>query len=122
MGPLPEGNYWIEVDEKRNWWTSKFSHIVERKAWGDYSWSLHPESSTETFGRGGFFIHGGDNWGSNGCIDIKSGDQKLKTFLDGLCDCHIPVKVTYSVQLNKLSEKEVTWVNHPIPPRLPTLH
>ena len=119
VGPTPEGNYWIEVNEQRNYRTSKYSHIVLRKGWGDYSWSLHPEASTQTYGRSGFFIHGGENWGSAGCIDIKSGDRQLKTFLDGLCDCYVPVKVKYSVKSNKLSEKETTWINVPSPQGYP---
>ena len=64
---------------------------------------------TGAYGRGGFFIHGGFNWGSAGCIDIKEGDAKLNEFLSGLCDCYVPVKVNYVVKQNKLSEREVTW-------------
>ena len=108
-GPTPEGAYWIEVNERRSARTSKYSHILLRKGWGDFSWSLHPDGSTQTYGRGGFFIHGGFNWGSAGCIDIKEGDAKLKDFLSGLCDCYVPVKVNYVVKQNKLSEREVTW-------------
>ena len=108
-GPTPEGTYWIEVNEKRSARTSTYSHVIKRKGWGDFSWSLHPDESTQTFGRGGFFIHGGFNWGSAGCIDIKEGDAKLNEFLSGLCDCYIPVKVNYAVKQNKLSEREITW-------------
>ena len=115
-GPTPEGSYWIEVDERRSSRTSKYSHILLRKGWGDYSWSLHPEGSTQTYGRGGFFIHGGFNWGSAGCIDIKEGDVRLNEFLSGQCDCYIPVKVNYVVKQNKLSEKEVTWHYTMAPP------
>ena len=108
-GPTPEGAYWIEVNERRSAKTSKYSHILLRRGWGDFSWSLHAEESTQTYGRGGFFIHGGLNWGSAGCIDIKEGDVKLNEFLFGLCDCYVPVKVNYVVKQNKLSEKEITW-------------
>lgn len=109
VGPTPEGSYWIEVDERRSAKTSKFSHIILHKGWGNYSWSLHHEASTQTYGRSGFFIHGGSNWGSAGCIDIKGGDIKLNEFLSGQCNCYVPVTVKYAIKQNKLLEKEVTW-------------
>jgi hypothetical protein len=37
---------------------------------GHYRVSLHPAEGTDTFGRGGFFLHGGKNWGSAGCFDV----------------------------------------------------
>ncbi len=108
-GPLPVGAYWIDVDEKRSAGTSKYSHIILYKAWGSYSWSLHPEAGTQTHGRSGFFIHGGLNWGSAGCIDIKSGDVKFNDFLKGLCKCYIPIIVKYELQQDKKTEREITW-------------
>ncbi|WP_162629258.1 DUF2778 domain-containing protein [Moritella yayanosii] len=41
--------------------------------WGDWRIRLYPEKNTKTFGRDGFFIHGGDINGSAGCIDIGGG-------------------------------------------------
>lgn len=37
---------------------------------GEYRIFLKPESGTNTYGRDGFFIHGGEFFGSNGCIDL----------------------------------------------------
>ncbi|WP_199608723.1 tlde1 domain-containing protein [Flocculibacter collagenilyticus] len=41
--------------------------------WGDWRVKLTPRSSTKTFGRSGFFLHGGKIKGSAGCIDIGGG-------------------------------------------------
>ena len=38
-----------------------------------YNWLYNITSLTDTFGRGGFSIHGGDVPGSAGCIDLTSG-------------------------------------------------
>ena len=103
------GNIVGYADEKRSAGTSKYSHIILYKAWGSYSWSLHPEAGTQTHGRSGFFIHGGLNWGSAGCIDIKSGDVKFNDFLKGLCKCYIPIIVKYELQQDKKTEREITW-------------
>ncbi len=45
--------------------------------WGDYGVPLKSKPGTETFGRDGFFIHGGDEPGSAGCIDLGSDDKRL---------------------------------------------
>jgi hypothetical protein len=41
-------------------------------AWGHHRVWLHPKDGTTTFGRGGFSIHGGDDPGSAGCIDLTT--------------------------------------------------
>ena len=104
VGPTPEGTYYILVNEKRTKWNSVRTHILRHAGWGDYGWSLHPEPNTETYGRSGFFIHGGSEWGSAGCIDLTNGDEKLSRFLEGLCNCYIPVVVKYVVDRNTISE------------------
>ena len=43
--------------------------VCVQGAWGNYRITIHPFTTTETYGRGGFFIHGGDQLGSAGCID-----------------------------------------------------
>ncbi len=112
IGPIPEGQYWLAVNEKRCKSTSKYSHIIKKSAWGDYSWSLHIDNDTETYQRDGFFIHGGNSWGSAGCIDIKNGDKDLNVFLSGLCDCFIPVNVHYSIDQNiSIDENIIKYIN-----------
>lgn len=101
VGPIPEGAYYIENCEERCARTSPYSHIIKWSAWGDYSWSLHAEPETQTYGRSGFFIHGGNRWGSAGCIDLESGDSKLHDLFKGIGNsecCFIPVTVKYDVQ------------------------
>ncbi len=72
VGPIPNGVYWIRPDELddnliNTWLSDDFA-----AAWGRYRISIHPFTTTETFGRGGFFIHGGATRGSAGCIDLTS--------------------------------------------------
>ena len=50
---------------------------------------------------GGFFIHGGGEFGSAGCIDVARKDKALQEFTAGLnksngCCCYINVDVRYS--------------------------
>lgn len=71
-GPIPEGIYWIRPDElDDNWINSQLSSQFAA-AWGRYRITIHPFTTTETFGRGGFFIHGGTTPGSAGCIDLTN--------------------------------------------------
>jgi len=97
IGPIPEGIYWIRPDEL---WENAWYRVGPYSAWGEYRISIHPFTTTETFGRGGFFIHGGDTPGSAGCIDlvkkIKDFIADLKKELDGKSKCQIHVKVDYS--------------------------
>ena len=70
-------------------------------SWGSYSWPLHPDPGTQTYGRSKFNIHGGTSWGSAGCIDLKGNDSALAGFLtevltENCCCCYIPVKVAYA--------------------------
>ncbi|MBQ6340467.1 MAG: DUF2778 domain-containing protein, partial [Kiritimatiellae bacterium] len=110
VGPTPEGTYYILVNEKRTKWNSVRTHVLRHAGWGDFGWSLHPEPNTVTYGRSGFFIHGGSEWGSAGCIDLTSGDEKLATFLNGLCNCYIPVVVKYVVEKNMIFDAYTHWI------------
>ncbi|GKT22136.1 tlde1 domain-containing protein [Acidovorax sp. SUPP3334] len=98
-GPIPEGDYWIQPSEMwaNNW--LKNLYRSPRVAWGNFRLTIHPYPGTETHGRGGFFIHGGANPGSAGCIDltvhIDRFVEKLKSELGGLPECYIPLTVRY---------------------------
>jgi hypothetical protein len=104
-GPIPEGQYWIRPDQMA-------SGLVGVEAWGNFRITIHRVPETATFGRGGFFIHGGKTFGSAGCIDLAGGmDQfaaKLNELLwgaevpdpvagltKGFPNCYIPVSVKY---------------------------
>lgn len=98
-GPIPEGIYWIRPDEIDDNWlncqlSSKFCD-----AWGRYRITIHPFTTTITYTRGGFFIHGGAVAGSAGCIDLTS---RIDSFvadlfgeLKGYPKCQIHVEVRY---------------------------
>ena len=65
-GPIPSGDYWILPKQVAQ---PKFSS----DSWGRYRITIHQRPTTEAYGRGGFFIHGGATFGSAGCIDLAKG-------------------------------------------------
>jgi hypothetical protein len=85
-GPIPEGNYYLDKSEISevsylSYLKRMLSPIASGKLaladWGHVRAPLHPFSSTNTYGRSGFFLHGGMFSGSAGCIDIGSMDIVL---------------------------------------------
>lgn len=94
-GPIPEGKYWLNPSEL---WENAWYKRAPLAAWGKYRITIHPRLMTKTYGRGGFFIHGGLRPGSIGCIDLTS---KMNEFAHtlvreaGLRECHIPLIVDY---------------------------
>ncbi len=67
-GPIPEGTYYVDPNEigRRVWlevWPGP-DFTDDRDAWGDFRVPLHPHPlyDTDTFGRRGFFVHGGIRW------------------------------------------------------------
>jgi hypothetical protein len=96
IGPIPEGTYWINPSEL---WENAWYKVGSTSAWGNYRITIHPFTTTETYGRGGFFIHGGDTPGSIGCIDLATRmDQFVRDLLGVLSGkrfCQIHVKVKY---------------------------
>jgi len=96
-GPIPAGRYWITPSEI--WEAGLIGWLLGRTSgWGNFRISIHPYPTTDTFGRGGFFIHGGDEPGSAGCIDLT---DKMDKFIQDLragvreSSCHIPLTVEY---------------------------
>jgi len=98
-GPIPEGQYWVDPCQVRTWRTSLGAHVVRRSAWGSASVAVHPFDATHTFGRYGFFIHGGSTPGSRGCIDLTSHMDGFVKWMEGgkLCKqrCKVKLTVTY---------------------------
>lgn len=96
-GPIPEGEYWLRPSElQENAW---YRLRNARTAWGNFWIPIHPYPSTNTYKRGGFFIHGGQTPGSAGCIDLSVHMDRfvgaLKAELTGQSECHIPLSVRY---------------------------
>ena len=95
-GPIPSGEYWITLSEL---WKNAWYRPGSDNAWGDYRVAIHPYPTTKTYGRGGFFIHGGAIPGSAGCIDLTKNMNRfikhLRTLMPGKKDCYIPLTVEY---------------------------
>ena len=97
QGPIPEGEYWVQPSEiqENAWYRFKNSQV----AWGDFWLTIHPYPKTETYGRGGFFLHGGTVPGSIGCIDlsIRVGKfvESMNARLGKSKNCYIPLSVKY---------------------------
>jgi len=86
-GPIPEGEWWFNSSE-----------IIWMgfDPWGPYAIPLHPESSTNTYGRSGFYIHGGPWRKTQGCIRLHNNDlETLVNILRRIPKRIIPLKVFY---------------------------
>jgi RHS repeat-associated protein len=72
-GPIPRGLYVLDPSEITE--SNIFRELLGD--WGNYRAPLHPSLDTDTYGRDGFFIHGGRLPGSAGCIDVGYYDNYL---------------------------------------------
>ncbi len=72
-GAIPMGTYTIFSSEISNPGVLGFIARSITGDWGSWRVPLHPNAGTNTYGRSGFFIHGGSNQGSAGCIDVGGG-------------------------------------------------
>lgn len=104
FGPIPEGTYWINPAEFHDMRFKRGS----MSAWGKYRITIHPFTTTDTFSRGGFFIHGGTVPGSAGCVDLVNSigtfyddmQTALKGLPDNNCQIHLVVKYNNSTEAN----------------------
>jgi hypothetical protein len=62
--------------------------------WGAVRAPLTAEDGTNTFGRGGFFLHGGKYPGSQGCIDVTSYDLMLFSYIQAYSDSDETVQLS----------------------------
>ena len=100
-GTIPEGTY-VARQEKLQYITSYglVVGLLNKGTWPGslYSWgssriALEASKETNTFDRGGFYVHGGWEPGSNGCIDLTSQmDDFTKWFENNGHDLIINVK------------------------------
>ncbi len=101
-GPIPEGTYYANQDERQNIdIINALAGIIYKGNWKGSlpSWGLrrvwlNPDENTNTYGRDGFSIHGGLTKGSAGCIDIPWQTDELRDYLDA-CQFSVPVHVKY---------------------------
>jgi RHS repeat-associated protein len=73
FGPTPPGNYTLNPSEISE--GGLLRNLLGD--WGNYRAPLHPNPGTNTFGRDGFFLHGGKAPGSAGCMDVGRSDTAL---------------------------------------------
>lgn len=87
-GPLPEGAYDLRRSQVQNYDDSSAMDRVKglfgggKWPGGTRSWDKHriwldPEKDTQTYGRSGFSVHGGSEFGSAGCIDLAGGIESF---------------------------------------------
>ena len=114
-GGIPWGLYHIEAKEERSAKTSPWSHGVRTSPWGDYSWTLHPDKDTDVRKRTGFFIHGGEEFNTRGCIDLQRGDAKFQKYFVSTGLSSIYVYVKYDKERVKIQEKRET-IDYPLYP------
>ncbi len=107
IGGLPVGLYYILSEEERSAFTSPFSHVVKSAGWGDYSWSLHPVDGYDMRGRGSFFVHGGREYGSAGCIDLQKNDGVFRKYFLSTKLSSLYVYVSYSEENVEIAEKKI---------------
>jgi len=94
-GPIPKGKYLIYPEEFsggpgiKTWIRDAFGN------WGTWRIPIHPVPGTETFGRGGFFFHGGVHAGSAGCVNLHKCDVAFHDLLANHAG-PIPVEINYS--------------------------
>ena len=107
-GPLPEGIYYANQDQRQNITplqallgiTSLVSPFDFGKwpgtlpAWGLRRILLQPDANNTMYGRDNFSIHGGLSKGSAGCIDIPWQTDILSNYMDG-CQDSVPLYVKY---------------------------
>jgi RHS repeat-associated protein len=104
-GPIPEGDYFMFVDKIETITpVHNIAGLIRSGGWpgGSIAWGqqrawLYQVDGTNTYGRGGFSIHGGVIPGSAGCIDILGNDVHFFNKLKGTPDvnCAVYLKVRY---------------------------
>jgi hypothetical protein len=93
-GPIPAGSYWLDPRQMTD---LRWHLLVSGASWGTHRITIHPYADTATFGRGGFFVHGGSTPGSAGCIDLTS---NMAAFAEALARnvtsaCRVRLVVSY---------------------------
>ncbi len=115
-GPIPEGKWWVRQQNLQEYndlsdvdkFISDISDLLKKvrikthigkwsggqSSWGSARIWLEPDVGTDTYGRNGFSIHGGDSYGSAGCIDLGPNmDEFVKIFKQIKKD--VPLEVKY---------------------------
>jgi hypothetical protein len=91
-GPIPPGMYYVKPNEI--WNRGLVSTVLDPRDWGNNRVRLYPFDPSLQGDRDNFFIHGGSDEGSAGCIDVGCNDNKLMQIIKDH-PYPIPVNVTY---------------------------
>ncbi|WP_211346771.1 tlde1 domain-containing protein [Actinokineospora cianjurensis] len=95
VGPIPAGVYWVDPSQMVDLSSRWFYASRYEGPWGTHRITVHPFDTTHTFGRGGFFIHGGSTPGSAGCVDLTS---SASAFARALSTVPLNTKVKLTVR------------------------
>ena len=111
VGPIPEGVYSVKKDDIQYLSDQSIlkrlgNHLGRggfpggRFSWGNNRWWVNAEGGTETYGRGGFTIHGGKKYGSAGCIDLceNLGGFTTKFMNNDLGNNKVYLNVSYDIE------------------------
>jgi RHS repeat-associated protein len=94
-GPIPEGTYILRPTECSGGPIRSIPRRLFFGDWGTYRVPLHPADDTDTKGRDGFFMHGGEDPGSAGCIDLGDCDTAMCKWANQRPSDPITVRVKY---------------------------
>ncbi len=93
-GPIPRGRYLVYPEEFSGGPGLRTTIRNFLGNWGTWRVPLHPIIGTNTYGRDGFFFHGGERPGSAGCINLQRCDTQFHDLLANH-DGPVPVTVNY---------------------------
>jgi len=90
VGPIPEGEFTVDPGDsnENKWWKPGWG---SEESWGNVRTEIKPKSGTEVHDRDGMYMHGGEEPGSAGCVDM-TGDNN--DFHDWLAEQDGPVDMT----------------------------
>jgi hypothetical protein len=103
-GPIPEGEWLVSRSKYQAMGDRSYYEMLKNEmgggkwpggesSWGKHRIWLQAKPGTKTHGRSGFTIHGGDEAGSAGCIDLTDQlDSFIKVFLEYGKDVDLTVK------------------------------
>jgi len=89
FGPIPSGKYHVRTIQVQDMPKSKWDE------WGRSRVAIHPDKGTETHERSGFYIHGGKEPGSSGCIDLAPNAKPFFDRLKKYKNVRLPLNVSY---------------------------
>lgn len=118
-GPIPSGSWSIttssiiNMDDLSLWRqvASETGLVSPRggvSSWGNTFVRIEAADGTETYGRSGFYLHGGAHAGSAGCIDLVGGNDAFFEFIKNY-DGQIDLVVDYFG-----NEAILSGSNHPL--------